>query len=242
MSILSKLKNNSKKQLALLIDPDKYEPNQLHLQIEMAEKAKVDYIFFGGSLISNDYIDTAIRAIKEVTEIPVVIFPGNSTHLHELADAILFLSLISGRNADLLIGNHVHVAPLIKKKKIEAIPTGYMLIESGSLTTAQYMSNTLPIPHNKADVAVATAIAGELLGLQLIYMDGGSGADKHITEEMISKVKSNIDIPLIIGGGIRDAATARKIIDAGADIIVIGNAAENNPALIIEIAREINRI
>ena len=171
----------------------------------------------------------------------MVIFPGNGTHLHKNADAILFLSLISGRNADLLIGNHVHVAPLIKAMKMESIATGYMLIESGKLTTAQYMSNTIPIPQNKADVAVATAIAGEMLGLKAIYMDAGSGADSPINSTMIEEVKAAINIPLIIGGGIRDTATAKRITDAGADIIVVGNAAEQNPEIIKKIKKSISK-
>ena len=242
MSVLTKIKNTSKKRLALLIDPDKFDDKQVVLQLEIANKAKVDFIFYGGSLISNDQIGKGIELIKSISDIPVVIFPGNGSHFHESADAILFLSLISGRNADLLIGNHVHVGPIIKKKKMEAIPTGYMLIESGKLTTAQYISNTLPIPHEKADVAVATAIAGEMLGLQLIYMDGGSGAENSISEEMIRKVKANISLPLVIGGGIRSVSSAIKIAKAGADIIVVGNAAEENPHIITEISKELNRI
>lgn len=242
MSTLLKIQNTSKKRLALLIDPDKFEKEQFLSQIDSANKAKVDFIFLGGSLITNGGIEASIDLIKQKTDIPIVIFPGNETHIHPKADAILFLSLISGRNADLLIGNHVHVAPLIKANKIEAIPTGYMLIESGKLTTAQYMSNTIPIPSNKADVAVATAIAGEMLGLKLIYMDGGSGAENHISEEMISKVKANIDVPLIIGGGIRNVDAAIKIAKAGADIIVIGNAAEENPSIIIDITNELHKL
>jgi putative glycerol-1-phosphate prenyltransferase len=156
--------------------------------------------------------------------------------------AILFLSLISGRNADLLIGNHVHVAPLIKAKKIEAIPTGYMLIESGKLTTAQYMSSTLPIPHDKADVAVATAIAGELLGLKVIYLDGGSGAENHVSQEMIARVKSNVNLPLIVGGGIRTVEDAKRIAEAGADLIVVGNAAEEKPDLILEMTNILHNL
>jgi putative glycerol-1-phosphate prenyltransferase len=183
-----------------------------------------------------------MKIIKELTNIPVIIFPGNVTHLHDDADAVLFLSLISGRNPDLLIGNHIHVAPTLKRKGIETIPTGYMLIESGKITSAQYISNTIPIPREKPDIAIATAIAGELLGLKAIYMDAGSGADNTISENMIQQVKSNIDIPLIIGGGIRNANTAVNIAKAGADIIVVGNAAEENPELIIEISEQIHNI
>ncbi|RLD45148.1 MAG: geranylgeranylglyceryl/heptaprenylglyceryl phosphate synthase [Bacteroidetes bacterium] len=242
MILLSSFKNFQKKKIAQLIDPDKLVESKLRLQIQAAEKAKVDYIFMGGSLISNNGIDLSMKIIKELTNIPVIIFPGNVTHLHDDADAVLFLSLISGRNPDLLIGNHIHVATTLKRKGIETIPTGYMLIESGKITSAQYMSNTLPIPHEKPDIAVATAVAGELLGLKAIYMDAGSGADKTISENMIQQVKSNIDIPLIIGGGIRTAETAVNIAKAGADIIVVGNAAEDNPELIIEISERIHNI
>jgi len=242
MKVLSLIQNSSKKLIAQLIDPDKYEENRLTKQIENAEKAKVDFIFLGGSLISNNGIAKSMAIIKSITDIPVIIFPGNVTHLHDDANAVLFLSLISGRNPDLLIGNHVHVATTLKRKGIETIPTGYMLIESGKITSAQYMSNTIPIPREKPDIAIATAVAGELLGLKAIYMDAGSGADKTIDENMINAVKSEIDIPLIIGGGIRNTETAIRIARAGADIIVIGNAAEENPELIIDIATQIHTL
>jgi putative glycerol-1-phosphate prenyltransferase len=242
MTILSSIQNIKKKKIAQLIDPDKLVESKLKIQIQYAEKAKVDFIFLGGSLISNNGIDLSMKIIKELTNIPVIIFPGNVTHLHDDADAVLFLSLISGRNPDLLIGNHIHVAPTLKRKGIETIPTGYMLIESGKITSAQYISNTIPIPREKPDIAIATAIAGELLGLKAIYMDAGSGADNTISENMIQQVKSNIDIPLIIGGGIRNANTAVNIAKAGADIIVVGNAAEENPELIIEISEQIHNI
>ena len=228
------------KKLALLIDPDKFDNDLLLQQIKVANESMVDFIFLGGSLITNNALDITIRTIKENTRIPVIIFPGVGTHIHKDADAILFLSLISGRNADFLIGNQVHTASLIRKMGVESIPTGYMLIESGKITAAQYMSNTMPIPKSKSDIAVATAVAGEMLGLRTIYMDAGSGADEAISSEMIQKVKLAVDIPLIIGGGIRDAKTAKRIVDAGADIIVVGNAAEKNPKIIQEIKKAIN--
>lgn len=242
MSILRNIENSQKGQIAILIDPDKFDETMVTKQIDAAKKAEVDFIFLGGSLISNNAVQKSIDFIKAHCKIPLILFPGNGTHVSPNADAILFLSLISGRNADLLIGNHVHVAPWIKKQKLEAIPTGYMLIESGKLTTAQYMSNTIPIPHEKADIAVATAIAGELLGLKIIYLDGGSGAEKTVSTNMISKVKENVDIPLIVGGGIRSVETAVEIIKAGADIIVVGNAAEQNPELINEIAKAVHQL
>jgi putative glycerol-1-phosphate prenyltransferase len=242
MSILNLIKTSSHKQLALLIDPDKYDKSRLIKQIEAANIAKLDFFFLGGSLITNNGMDACLQLIKQNSSIPIVLFPGNGTHIHTQADAILFLSLISGRNADLLIGNHVHVAPMIKRLQLEAIPTAYMLIESGKITTAQYMSNTFPIPSDKADVAVATAIAGEMLGLQAIYLDAGSGAINSVSTEMIAQVKANISIPLFVGGGIRTAAAAKAIALAGADLIVVGNAAENNPNIIIEITNQIHSL
>ena len=239
MVIDSFISYNTKK-LALLIDPDKFDQQLLLQQIDVANKSNVDYIFLGGSLITNDGVALSIKILKENTNIPIIIFPGDGTHIHKDADAILFLSLISGRNADFLIGNQVRTAANIKGMGIESIATGYMLIESGKLTAAQYMSNTMPIPQNKSDIAVATAVAGEMLGLKSIYMDAGSGADNSISSNMIAKVKAAIDIPLIIGGGIRDAQTAKRIVDAGADIIVVGNAAENKPDIIKEIKKAIS--
>ncbi len=242
MSILADIESSNKAQIAMLIDPDKFEESQVLKQINAANNAEVDYIFLGGSLISNNALDISIEFIKANCNIPLVLFPGNSTHVSSKADAVLFLSLISGRNADLLIGNHIHVASWIKKQKLEVIPTGYMLIECGRLTTAQYISNTIPIPYDKPDIASATAVAGELLGLRTIYIDGGSGAEKTISVQMISKVKQSIDIPLIVGGGIKSVESAKKIVKAGADIIVIGNAAEENPDLITDIANEIHQL
>jgi putative glycerol-1-phosphate prenyltransferase len=158
------------------------------------------------------------------------------------ADAILLLSLISGRNADLLIGQHVIAAPLLKSSHLEIIPTGYMLIESGTQTAASYISNTLPIPSQKDDIAMSTAMAGEMLGLNLIYLDAGSGAKNSVSEAMIRKVKSNINIPLIVGGGINTPAKAIKACEAGADLIVVGNAIEKNARLIKDISTAIHKI
>lgn len=227
---------SGKKQLCVLIDPDKCTENKIELLCKKAESSVVDYFFIGGSLITNDTLGMCIQALKKNTSIPVVIFPGNTMQLHKNADAILFLALISGRNPEMLIGKHVIAAPYIKQFGLEVIPTGYMLIESGSPTTALYMSNTLPIPHDKDDIALCTAMAGEMLGHKMIYMDAGSGAQNHISVSMIEKVKTNISIPLIVGGGIRTPQAARDIFEAGADIIVIGNAVENNVDLIEQIA------
>ena len=177
------------------------------------------------------------RLIKENTTKPIIIFPGNPDQISKYADAILFLSLISGRNPEFLIGHQVSAAPLIKKSNLEVIPTGYLLVDCGTTTTAIYVSDTLPIPHNNAEIAANTALAGEYLGLNLTYIDGGSGAKKCISTSMISKTKAAKDGPLIIGGGIRTPQAAEEIYKAGADIIIVGNGAEKNRDLIKEIAQ-----
>ncbi|HXB12684.1 MAG TPA: geranylgeranylglyceryl/heptaprenylglyceryl phosphate synthase [Bacteroidia bacterium] len=229
---------SAKKKMALLIDPDKFESVEV---IYAAEEAGVDYLFVGGSLISKGNFHNCVETIKKSTKLPLIIFPGNTDQLDPAADAILFLSLISGRNADNLIGKHVIAAPLLKKTSLEIIPTGYMLIDGGKITTATYMSNTVPIPSDKPDIAACTAMAGEMLGLKLIYMDAGSGALKHIPYTMIKEVKKNISIPLIIGGGIRTPEEAYKVCAAGADMIVIGTAAEQSSDLIGQMAKAVSQ-
>ncbi len=226
--------SKQKKQLAVLIDPDKLNPEQLVVTVIIAQKAGVDFIFVGGSLMTSDSLFHCIRTIKEKTDIPVVLFPGSSYQISRNADAMLFLSLISGRNPDMLIGMHVLSAPYIKLSGLETIPTGYMLIDSGKPTSVTYMSNSFPIPNNKKDIAACTAMAGEMLGLRTIFMDAGSGASQTVPEEMISFVKGSIEIPLIIGGGIRTPEKAKSVIEAGADIIVVGNRFEEDPNLIYD--------
>ncbi len=218
-----------KKQLAVLVDPDKLSEKQLEQTAINAQQAGVDYIFAGGSLLINDGLYQSIKVIKDNCEIPVIIFPGNSYQLASNADAILFLSLISGRNPDMLIGMHVIAAPYIKMSGIETVPTGYMLIDSGNPTSVTYMSNSFPIPSDKKDIAACTAMAGEMLGLKIIYMDAGSGADRSVPEEMIRFVKDSVDVPLMIGGGIKTSEQLRGKYEAGADIAVIGTRFEDNP-------------
>jgi len=176
--------------------------------------------------MTSDSLFHCIRTLKENSDIPVILFPGSSYQISRNADAMLFLSLISGRNPDLLIGLHVLSAPYIKLSGLKTIPTGYMLIDSGKPTSVTYMSNSFPIPNDKKDIAACTAMAGEMLGLRTIFMDAGSGALQTIPEEMITFVKGSIDIPLIIGGGIRTAEKAKSVLEAGADIIVVGNRFE----------------
>jgi len=234
--------SNGKKHFALLIDPDKIDTSGLHEIIKSSMESKVDFFFVGGSLLTNDNLDSCIRLLKEESDIPVILFPGNVLQVNARADAILFLSLISGRNAEMLIGRQVIAAPMIKATDMEVIPTGYMLIESGKPTAVSYMSNTTPIPHDKDDIALCTAIAGEMLGLKIIYMDAGSGGINPISPSMIEAVRKNISIPLIVGGGIHSPEKAIENCKAGADIIVVGNSIEKNKNLIKSIADAVHSI
>ena len=233
-------KNNGEKKFVVLIDPDKVRLGKIQKVLEMSVEAGVDYFFIGGSLVVNDMLDYVLKSMKEMCHIPMILFPGNSFQLSYKADSLLFLSLISGRNADLLIGKHVITAPFLKMSPLEIISTGYMLIDGGIMTSVQYMSNTSPIPANKDDIALCTAMAGELLGLKQIYMDAGSGAKNPISESMINTVSSAINIPLIVGGGISTPEKAAANAKAGADVIVVGNAIEKDPQLIIDISKAIH--
>ena len=223
------------KQIALLIDPDKYEEKSLIRTIEYANRHMINFILLGGSLISSP-VDPVIDIIKKNSSIPVLLFPGSLLQISDLADGILLLSLVSGRNPDFLIGNHIIAAPLLKKSNLEIISTAYILIESGVSTSVEYMSFTKPIPSDKPDIAIATALASEMLGFKMIYLEAGSGAGSPVPESVIMGVKQNVSIPIIVGGGIRNKEDARKIFLAGADIIVIGNAIEKNPELLGDIA------
>jgi putative glycerol-1-phosphate prenyltransferase len=224
------------KQLAVLIDPDSISDEAMLVNTcKMSTAAGADLILVGGSLITNGFFERCISIIKEQTDIPVVLFPGNIMQIDEHADAILFLSLISGRNPDMLIGKHVLAAPMLKKSELEVIPTGYMLIDGGNITSVSYMSNTTPIPADKSSIAACTALAGEMLGLRTIYMDAGSGAKQPIPEKLIREVKQQLSIPLFVGGGIRTPEAAKAAAQAGADIVVVGNAIEKDPSLIAKL-------
>jgi len=225
-----------RKSLAVLIDPDKTSPEQCLVMAKEATACQVDYFLIGSSILKQDHLEQCIMALKNTCTIPVILFPGNIMQVSNKADAILFLSLISGRNPELLIGNHVLVAPLIKASRLEVIPTGYMLIDSGSPTSASYMSQTFPIPHDKNDIAECTALAGELLGLSAIYLDAGSGARYPVSASMVRTVKRSINLPLIVGGGIKTAEKAEELCNAGADIIVVGNALEAGSELMAELS------
>ncbi len=234
-------KSSGRKLLAVLIDPDFGEDEaRLERTVQNACMAKADLIFVGGSLLTSARFDRCVALVKQWSDRPIVLFPGSPSQLSRHADALLFLSLISGRNAELLIGHHVTAAPSIKALGLEAIPTGYMLVDGGKPTTVSYVSQTLPIPHDKPGIAAATAIAGELLGLRSIYMDTGSGAERTVSSEMIAAVRKSVDLPIIVGGGIRDGQTARALCAAGADVLVVGTAFEQDPEHIFAMSEAVH--
>jgi putative glycerol-1-phosphate prenyltransferase len=221
---------NSRK-LAILIDPGKQNDESLSETIKIADQARVDFILVGGSLVTK-YIHDVVNIIKNSTNIPVILFPGNLMQLSDNADGILLLSLISGRNPDYLIGNHVLAASYLKNSGLEIIPTGYILIGTQYTSSVEYISNTKPIPADKPELIVATAIAGELMGNKIIYLEAGSGSCSRVKRDIIAEVKRNISVPLVVGGGVRTREDMKDIYEAGADIIVIGSAIEENPAMI----------
>src|SRR6476620_10187828 len=210
-------KKTGKKSFAVLIDPDKISTTSLRTVIDLGNKANADYFFVGGSLVVTDHLDEVVLLIKQESNIPVILFPGSPSQISKHADALLYLSLISGRNPELLIGQHVVSAPFVRKSGLEIMPTGYMVIDGGAPTTVSYISNASPIPSDKNEIAMCTAMAGEMLGMRLIYMDSGSGAKRPITESMIEKVAHSISVPLIVGGGITDPEKAYLNVKAGAD-------------------------
>jgi putative glycerol-1-phosphate prenyltransferase len=235
-------KASGKKSFAVLVDPDNVDDQKIHKVIELAMAAGVDYFLVGGSLVISNYLDECVKIIKHSCSIPVLLFPGSPAHVSKYADALLYLSLISGRNPELLIGQHVVSAPAIKKTGLEIISTGYMVIDGGAPTTVSYISNASPLPADKNEIAMCTAMAGEMLGMKLIYMDAGSGAKVPIRESMIAQVSKNIEVPLIIGGGITDPEKAYLNCKAGADIIVVGNAIEKDESLIMEMASAVHSV
>ncbi|PIQ21350.1 MAG: geranylgeranylglyceryl/heptaprenylglyceryl phosphate synthase [Cytophagales bacterium CG18_big_fil_WC_8_21_14_2_50_42_9] len=234
-------KNNAgQKSFAVLLDPDNLHEASCPDIIRLCNQNNVAYIFVGGSLLTKSTQTQLIRQIKQLTAIPVILFPSHSLHIDPQADAILLLSLISGRNPEFLIGQHVLAAPLLKESKLTVLPTAYILVDSGRQTTASYMSGTTPLPHDKPSIAASTALAGELLGLQFIYLDGGSGALHPVTSDMIQAVRKTISVPLIVGGGINTVQKASAALAAGADIIVVGNQVEKKPDFISEVSEVIS--
>ena len=226
----------------VLLDPDKLSKSKIAPFIRHCEKSGVDGFLIGGSLMLSGDLESFIENVKVESTLPVIIFPGSINQISQLADAILFLSVISGRNAEHLIGKHVTASPLIKRAKIEPISTGYILVESGVTTTAVYMSGSLPVPRNKPEIAAATALAGEYLGMKFIYLEAGSGAHESVPDEMVKAVSEQCNIPIIVGGGIRNPQTARRKVENGASIIVTGNffEDENNWGMIKDFASVIH--
>lgn len=241
--VYNRILNNhksGKKSFAVLIDPDEVTGiDHVTDLVQECANNDVDLILVGGSLLTTDNLNLVVRVAREASKIPVVLFPGHSSHIDHNADAILFLSLISGRNPEFLIGQQVLAAPVLKDSDVEVLPTGYMLIESGNHTTVAYISDTHPIPRDKFQIAAATALAGEMLGMKMIYLDGGSGAKLPVDTAMITEVRKNIRLPLIVGGGIRSPEAALNALKAGADIIVVGNGIEETPEILESISKGI---
>jgi phosphoglycerol geranylgeranyltransferase len=235
-SFYDRLKDRSRRSFALLVDPDSYDEEALDVLAERINQDPPDLLLVGGSILFNP-IDLTITALKLATHLPVFIFPGNFMQLSDRADGILFLSLLSGRNAEFLIGNHVLAAPHLDRSGIEVIPTAYLLIENGRSSSVEYMSNTRPIPAGKTDVAVATAMAGEMLGMKAVYLEAGSGATRPVGKDMITAIRRKISLPLIVGGGISSAETAEEVYRAGADMIVVGTAVEQHPERVAEFCK-----
>lgn len=234
---LKDLKRRKESAFAVLADPDKIAPADMQHLARLCNDAEVDFLFMGGSLLMVHQMELCIQRFKTESDIPVVLFPGSPAQVTPYADALLYLSLVSGRNPDLLIGQHVASAPQVKASGLEVVSTGYIIVDGGVQTTVSYMSNTTPVPADKPDIALCTAWAAELQGKHVIYMDAGSGARRPVSEEMISKVGGNIDIPLIVGGGITSAEKVYANCAAGANVVVVGNAIERDPMLIKDMAQ-----
>ncbi len=226
----------------VLLDPDAKSASDNASLAREAEEAGADILLVGGSLSLSGRCEDTVRAVKSCSSLPVAIFPGNAGFISAGADAVLFLSLVSGRNPQFLIGEQVLAAPAIRRLGIEAIPTAYMLVEGGSTTSVEFMSGTRPIPRDKPDIAMAHALAGQYLGMKLVFMDAGSGAGQHVPEEMVKAVAGYVDLPVMVGGGIRDADSARSLVRAGARLIVTGDAIERGggPSLMRQIATAVH--
>ncbi|MBS1564653.1 MAG: geranylgeranylglyceryl/heptaprenylglyceryl phosphate synthase [Bacteroidetes bacterium] len=235
-------KSKGLKSFAVLIDPDKVDEEKIDQLTSLATEAQVDYLLVGGSLVISNHLDQVVQRIAGNCSIPTILFPGSPSQITPHADGLLYLSLISGRNPELLIGQHVISAAAVRQSGLEIISTGYMVIDGGAPTTVSYISNAAPIPADKNEIAMCTAMAGEMLGMKVIYMDAGSGARRPITEGMIEKVARSIEAPLITGGGISTPEKAYLNCKAGADVIVIGNAIEKDITLIKEMSDAIHSV
>ncbi len=231
--------NKSKPGVLALFDPDRIPVNNIKKLTEFVCEQGVAGILVGSSLLVSPHFDKFVATVKKNTDKPVILFPGGSHQVSSYADAIFFLSLLSGRNSEFLVGEQVKAVFLIKEYDLEVIPVGYILVESGNYTAVEYMSNTKPIPRSKPEIAVAHALTGEYFGMKYIYLEAGSGADKSVPENMIKKIKQTISIPLVVGGGIRAEKDAQEIIEAGADFIVLGSIIEKSQEQFKKIMRSI---
>lgn len=229
---LLEAKAQNRKLLTVLIDPDKARLGDLEYLIGEANRAEIDYFLIGGSLVMENQLNFCIDTINRLCNIPIILFPGGVRQIHRRAKGLLLLSLLSGRNPEFLIGQHVVAAPYLRESELEILPTAYLLIDGGRPTTASYISNTSPIPADKPDIAACTAMAGEMLGFKLVYLDAGSGAQNKVNDAMIEAVRMAVDLPLIVGGGLRTPEQAAASLRAGADLLVIGSIIEKEPDLL----------
>lgn len=234
-SLFDRLFSGTNRLFVLLIDPEKQSPASLRQTIEAADRSEADMILVGGSLTTTP-IDTTVLEIRRITKIPVILFPGNLLQLSCHADGILLMSLISGRNPEYLIGNHVMASMYLKRSGLGIIPTGYILTGGSSFSSVEYMSNTRPIPQDKPDILISTALAGEQLGMKLIYLEAGSGSNGTVSPEVISRIRSEISVPLMTGGGIKSANDIRNLYKAGARAVVVGTAVEQDYTVLRELA------
>ncbi len=224
-----------------LLDPDRLSLDELEARAEGCAAAGADAILVGTSMmLSSARNAAAYERLRAAVDLPLVSFPGDAGQVVPTADAILFLCMVSGRNPELLIGQHVRAAPLLKEYGVEVISTAYMLVESGTLTSTEYMSSTRPMPRDKSDIAMAHALAAEYIGMKLVYLETGSGARESVPEEMIGAVAGYTSLPIIVGGGIRDAETARRKVEAGAAFVVTGTAVERDPGRLRELSAAVH--
>ena len=223
----------------VLVDPDRIKLKEIPSFAQRAQSAGVDGVLLGGSFLTND-LSTIAETLKKSTDLPIILFPGSAMQVTPHADAILFMSLLSGRNANYLIGEQVKAAPMIQRVGLETISTGYILIDGGQQTAVSFISNTTPIPNDKVEIAWAHALAGQYLGMKLIYLEAGSGAKKPVPDQIIHSVKKQVTVPIIVGGGIRSPEVARKKVAAGAQFVVTGNVIEQDPSLMAAFADAIH--
>lgn len=231
---------SNRKMLAVLLDPDACTEKYLQQTLPVLKTHTPDFVFVGGSHLHSS-VDKLIETLQSELKTNIILFPGNTSQFSDKCDGLLYLSLLSGRNPEFLIGQHVNSAKAIKDSKVEVISTAYLLIEGGSTSSVEYMSNTRAIPQNKIDIAVSTAIAGELLGMQLCYLEAGSGAKNPVNQSMIKAVRDNIEKPILIGGGIRTVEALIKALESGADVVVVGNVFETEPNLIADFVEAVKK-